>query len=97
MKIKNKMKFIISTTILVLIVIFTILVSNKSFSNVKYERKIIYISSGDTLWTIAQEEQQYNKYYENKSINEIIYDIKNINNLETGYIYEGEKIEIPYL
>lgn len=97
MKIKNKMKFIISTTILVFIVIFTILLSNQSFSNVKYEKKTIYISSGDTLWTIAQEEQQYNKYYENKSINEIIYDIKNINNLETGYIYEGEKIEIPYL
>lgn len=97
MKIKNKKKFIISTTMLIFIVIFTVLLSNKSFSNVKYEKKIIYISSGDTLWTIAQDEQQYNKYYENKSISEIVYDIKNINNLETGYIYEGEKIEIPYL
>lgn len=95
MKIKNKKKFITSTTILIFIVIFTILLSSKAFSHGEYATKTIYISSGDTLWTIASIEQECNKYYENKNIKEIVEDIKYMNSLEDSYIYEGQKIEIP--
>lgn len=95
MKIKNKKKFIISISILIFIVIFTILLSSRTFSHGEYETKTIYISYGDTLWTIACTEQENNKYYENKNIREIINDIKYINNLDNSYIYEGQKIIIP--
>lgn len=95
MKIKNKKKFIISISILIFIVIFIILLSSKTFSHGEYETKAIYISNGDTLWTIACVEQQNNKYYENKNIREIIDDIKYINNLDNSYIYEGQKIVVP--
>ena len=95
MKIKNRKKFITSITILICIAIFIILLSTKTFSHGEYETKTIYISNGDTLWTIASAEQENNKYYENKNIREIINDIKYINNLDSSYIYEGQKIEIP--
>ena len=97
MKIKNKKKFAIGITIVILVIVFIILLSNQSLSNVECKTKNVFITKGDTLWTIASEEQQYNKYYENKSIKEIIYDIKKINNLDSGYIYDGEKLEIPYI
>lgn len=95
MKIKNKKKFIISLTILILITIFILSLSTKTFSHGEYVTKTIYISNGDTLWTIASMEQESNKYYENKNIREIINDIKSINSLDSSYIYEGQKIEVP--
>ena len=97
MKIKNKKKFAIGITIVILVIIFIILLSNQSLSNVECKIKNVYIVKGDTLWTIAAEEQKNNKYYENKSIKDIIYDIRKINNLDNGYIYENDKLEIPYI
>ncbi len=95
MKIKNKRRFLISVSILILITIFIIILSNKTFSCGEYETKTIYISNGDTLWSIATIEQINNKYYENKNIREIVQDIKHINKLNDGYIYVGQSIQIP--
>ena len=95
MKIKNKKKIIVSSTVLIFIAVFTTLLSSKTFSRGEYETKTIYICNGDTLWTIASMEQKSNKYYENKNIREIINDIKYINSLDSSYIYEGQKIVIP--
>ena len=95
MKIKNRKKFILSLSIVVLIIIFTILLTKHSFSHVESKTKTIYISSGDTLWDIAVLEQNTNEYYKNKKVREIVEDIKYKNNLKNSYIYEGQKIEIP--
>ncbi len=95
MKIKNRKKFILSVSILALIMIFTILLTKYSFSHVENKTKIIYISSGDTLWDIAVLEQNSNEYYKNKKVRQIVEDIKYKNNLSNSYIYEGQKIEIP--
>lgn len=95
MKIKNRRKFILSLLILALIIIFTILLTKNSFSHVESKTKIIYISSGDTLWDIAVLEQGSNEYYKNKKVRQIVEDIKYKNNLSNSYIYEGQKIEIP--
>ena len=97
MRIKDKKKFITRTSMLGAIVLFIILFTSNSFSNVEYERKTIYISYGDTLWSIAKEEQENNSYYYDKSIRDILDDIKHINNLKDSYIYEGQKLEIPTL
>lgn len=95
MKIKNRKKFITSLSILILILIFTILLTKQSLSHVESKTKTMYISSGDTLWDIAILEQNTNEYYKNKKVRQIVEDIKDKNNLGTSYIYEGQKIEIP--
>jgi len=97
MKIKNKKKFVTAISILIFVAIFIILLTTKTFSHGEHDIKTIYISNGDTLWTIASAEQEDNKYYENKSIKEIINDIKYVNNLDSSYIYEGQKLEIPII
>lgn len=95
MKVKNKKRFITAISLLGFIIIFIILLTKQTFSCGQYETKTIYISNGDTLWNIASIEQKYNKYYESKNIKEIIEDIKYVNDLDSSYIYEGQKIEIP--
>lgn len=97
MKIKKIKKFMISMLITSFIVLFILLLSEKTFSHGEAATKVIYISDGDTLWNIALTEQNNNKYYENKNVREIIQDIKHLNNLSDSYIYEGQKIEIPIL
>ena len=62
MKIKDKRKFATSITILGLIVLFILMLSSQTFSQVEYGSKTIYVVSGDTLWTIASEEQENNSY-----------------------------------
>lgn len=95
MKIKNRKRFITSSLILILIIIFTILLTKQSFSYVESKTKTIYISNGDTLWNIALLEQNTNEYYKNKKVMQIVEDIKSKNSLSSSYIYEGQKIEIP--
>lgn len=99
MKIKNFKRFV--TFIIVLVGIVTTLclfVSNYSFSHTEnIKTKTIYTSSGDTLWSIAQIEQNENDYYKNKNIKEIIEDIKIINNLQTSNISDSQKLLIPYI
>jgi len=68
--------------------------SNVSLSKTELETKTVFVSNGDTLWVIAENEQMNNRYYEGKKVQEIIYDIKNTNNLDDSYLYEGQKLEI---
>ena len=86
MKIVNRKKFIRSNLILV-ILLGTILF----FANNKEE----YIYAGDTLWTIAQNELKNNKYFYGKDIRYVVDELKNINNLSSSSLREGEKIKIP--
>ena len=97
MRIKNRKKLITRTSMLIAIILFFILFTSKSFSKVEYELKTIYISYGDTLWSIAIEEQENNSYYYGKSIKYVLEDIIKLNNLKNSYIYEGQKIKIPTL
>lgn len=92
MKIKNKKKFVRAILIIVAIVSLFICKSTFSFSEQKY--KTIYVSSGETLWGIAENEQKHNSYYKDKDIREIVYNIKNINNLQNYNLYEGQKLII---
>lgn len=99
MRIVNKKKFI-RMVILVIGVIMLLFMcfSNISFSKGEVKTKTIYVSSGDTLWTIAKEEQENNSYYENKDIRDIIYQIKKLNNIQNdSKLIEGQKIIIEYM
>ena len=99
MRIVNKKKFIRMITLIIGIIVFTsIYFSNISFSKGEVKTKTIYVSSGDTLWTIASEEQENNLYYEDKDIRDIIYEIKKINNLENkSNLIVGQKLIINQL
>ena len=96
MKIVDREKFVRGVfTILMLTVTVVLYFSHASLSKTDLKTKSIYVDSGDTLWSIAKEEQKGNKYYENKTIQEIVYSIQNFNTLDNGYIYAGQKLLIP--
>lgn len=99
MRIVNKKKFIRMITFIAGIIIISLIgFSNISFSKGEIKTKTIYVSSGDTLWTIAAEQQENNLYYEDKDIRDIIYEIKKINNLENNSnLISGQKLVVKYL
>ena len=73
----------------------SITLSNALPGDVKY--KTLYVSSGDTLWTIDQAEPNITEYYEGKDIRDIIYNLKYINNLNSNNLIIGEELQIPIL
>lgn len=99
MRIVNEKKFIkIVSLIIGIISILFLCFSNISFSKGKMKTKVIYVSNGDTLWSIAEYEQENNIYYENKDIRDIIYEIKKLNNLEkNSSLNIGQKLIINSL
>lgn len=95
MKIVNKTKFIRSNVILAILVVLIVILATKTYSNVETKYKEEYIYAGDTLWSIAQEELENNKYFEGKDIRYVVNELKNINNLSNANLKEGDKIKIP--
>ena len=83
---------IIALFIIVLNAIFSI---RNSYSKVEISYKSEYASQGDTLWSIAERESKNNKYYQDKDIRYIIYDLKQINNINHSSLKEGQEIKIP--
>lgn len=94
MRIVNKKKFIkMLILVLGIISLISICFSNISFSKGEIKTKTISVINGDTLWTIAKEEQENNIYYEDKDIRDIIYEIKKLNNLENNAMLSiGQKL-----
>lgn len=97
LKIVNFSKFIRSIMLIVgIIFIISLFINNKSFSYKENEFKEIYVSNGDTLWSIAKEEKDNNPYYKNKDIRDIVNNIKSINKLNSGNLFANQKLIIPY-
>lgn len=94
-KITNFNKFIRSTILLIFTIISLILLSNNAFSHQEMRYKTIYVSSGDTIWSIAKDEIKENDFFQNKSTREVVYQIQNINQLSSSEIYIGQKLLIP--
>ena len=95
MRIKNKKKFIRSLLLIIAIGSLFISKSTLSFSELNNKNyKTIYVSSGETLWEIAKNEQKNNPYYQKKDIREIVYSIRNNNKLENSDLYEGQELLI---
>ena len=89
-KIKNKFRF----TVFLLVVLFS-LISIFSLSanalTIDNERTII-VKKGETLWSIAEDNFDYNK----EDIREYIYNIKILNNLKVSNINSGQELKLPY-
>ena len=96
MKIVNMKKFVRSLILAFgILLLISFIFVNKSFSHSEKKYKQIYISSGDTLWTIAKEEKNNNEYFENKDIREIVYELKTTNKLVSYNLKIGQEINIP--
>lgn len=95
-RIVNVKRFIISTTISILLIFLvgSVVVKATYYCN-KIDYKTVYVTRGDTLWKIASEEQTKNSYYKNKDVRDIIYDIKEINNLNVSDLKIGQELKIP--
>ncbi len=93
-RIVNKSRFYTFITLTLIIGgIFTntLLSTAKAYSNpadIPYEE--IIIAEGDTLWYIALEFMP-----QNYDVREMIYNIRQLNNMNTVSIHPGDKIKVP--
>jgi LysM repeat protein len=96
MRITNIKKFVRSVLIILGIILsLTLFISKSTFSHKEIEYKIIYVSKGDTLWSIAKSNQKSNQYYKNKDVRYIINDLMKVNNLNNSNININQELLIP--
>lgn len=96
MKIVNKGKFIRSMIFIgALITFISFIFVNKTLSHVETSYKKIYVSSGDTLWNIAQDQKNNNQYFEDKDIRSIVDEIKYTNQLTNSNLVVGQELNVP--
>ena len=93
-KIVNKTRFYIFITVSLMlgaIITNTLFSTAKAYSNpvdIPYEE--IVVTKGDTLWYIAIEFMP-----QNYDVRQMIYNIRQLNNMETVSIHPGDKIKVP--
>ena len=95
MKIVNKAKFARTISILIILICMVIIFTKNTYSKGEISYKEDYIYEGDTLWSIAKNEIENNKYFENKDIRNVVDELKSVNNFSNSELYEGQKIMIP--
>lgn len=95
-KIVSKKRFFISifTISLAIISIISLFINNTEAysSTYKQEYKEVVVKAGDTLWKIAKE--HIPKDYD---IRKMIYEIREINHLESADIYPGDMVKVPII
>lgn len=95
LKIVNGKKFIRSIAFIFAILFgISFMISNQSLSHTEIQYKTIYVAKGDTLWSIAREEQENNPYYQNKSIQNIIVEIKQANHMKNSDLKTHQELRI---
>ena len=96
LKIVNLGKFVRSIAIILgVIIVISLFINNTTLSNTEIKYKEIYVSNGDTLWSIAKEEKQSNAYYEDKDIRDIVNNIKSVNKLDNTDLKTNQQLLIP--
>ena len=96
MKIVNMKRFIKSIVLMFLFLgVISFIFINKSYSYNETTYKKIYVSTGDTLWTIAKNERNNNEYFYNKDIRDVVLELKNINKLKDSNLKVGQELNIP--
>ncbi|MBE5821002.1 MAG: LysM peptidoglycan-binding domain-containing protein [Clostridiales bacterium] len=77
----------------ILIILFGFNNNSLSKTEIKYED--FTIGSNDSLWNIATLVKENNINYNKKDVREIVYELKQINNLDNSDIYNNQVIKIP--
>lgn len=90
-RIKDEKKFITSISISLILIILLIVFIVTLPKEIKYTQsyKTITVLEKETLWNIAEE---YKK--PNQDIRDYIYQIKELNNMDSAMIYEGQELII---
>ncbi len=95
-KVVNRTRFYIFVTMILLIggiVTNTILSTAKAYSNpVDIPFEEVIVSEGDTLWFIAIDFMP-----KNYDVREMIYNIRQLNEMKTASIHPGDIIKIPII
>ena len=89
----NMKRIMTNICIILLFIIVMNFISNFTFGNKHIDTKSVTVSTGDTLWKIAQD--VCNSSSEDLNVQNIVIEIKNINNLKSSNIYSGQVLEIP--
>ena len=98
MKIVNLKKFIRSIIIILLVIIgLSLVISKSTYSHGEKQYKTVYVSKGDTIWSIAKNNQESNDYYKGKDIRYIMNDISKINNIEKSNLKIDQKLLVPVI
>lgn len=96
-KIVNKKKFVKSFILILGVILLGFLGITNTYSKTEVVYKEDYIVKGDTLWSIAERQVNCNEYYKNKDVREVMYEIKQLNQIQNENLEIGQKIVIPYL
>ncbi len=85
--------FITLVITLLALIVFTIMNLQGAYSSAyTIETEDYWVKQGETLWSIAQ------KYTpDGYDIRKMIYEIKQLNEMDTSMIYSGDKILIPVI
>ncbi len=90
---KLKRAFVITAILLIIYMITNIFFSfnlASGDSNGQKAYKVIEVSDGDTLWSIAKEHTS-----KDEDIRDTVYLLKNVNHLESDIISEGDLLLMP--
>lgn len=89
----NMKRIMSNICIILMFIIIMNFISNFTFGNKHIDTKSITVESNDTLWKIA--EDVCDNSSEELNVQNIVIEIKNINNLKSSNIYSGQILEIP--
>lgn len=78
----------------VFIFVISFFIGKKIYSHDEVKNKDIYITKDETLWSVASYEQENNEFYKDKSIDYVMNDIKELNNMDLSMIYEGQTLKV---
>lgn len=96
MTIKYKKRFIRAIILILAIsIVLMLIMSNKALSHQEVKYKSVSVTSGDTLWDIADKEQKTNNYYKGNDIRDVIENIKSVNNLKSSSLKINQILDIP--
>ena len=88
--IKRFKTFVFLSVLTISVILFLTLSSfTKAYSTEIITYDTVYVESGDTLWEIAS------SYDNHLRIDEFIYKIQKLNNINNGEIYPGDTLLIP--
>lgn len=95
-KIVNLKKFIRSILLILLfILLLSLFIVKGTLSHKEIQYKKYNVSYGDTLWSIALNEQRYNLFYKGTDVRDIISNLIEVNNLNNNNLINGQKLNIP--
>ena len=89
----NIKRIMMNICIILIMLVICNIISNYTFGNKHVDTKSITVASNDTLWKIAQDVCDDSS--KDLNVQNIVIEIKNINNLKSSNIYSGQILEIP--